>query len=136
MILFKTIRWKNILSTGNVFTEINLTKSTNTLIVGSNGAGKSTILDALCFGLFGKPFRKINKPSLLNSINQRDGIVEIEFSIGTKQYKVVRGLKPNIFEIYCDGILLNQDSSVRDYQEHLEKNIIKINFNLLLKLLF
>jgi DNA repair exonuclease SbcCD ATPase subunit len=128
MILFKTIRWKNILSTGNVFTEINLTKSTNTLIVGSNGAGKSTILDALCFGLFGKPFRKINKPSLLNSINQRDGIVEIEFSIGTKQYKVVRGLKPNIFEIYCDGILLNQDSSVRDYQEHLEKNIIKINF--------
>jgi len=128
MILFKTIRWKNILSTGNVFTEINLTRSTDTLIVGSNGAGKSTILDALCFGLFGKPFRKINKPSLLNSINQRDGVVEIEFSIGTKQYKVVRGLKPNIFEIYCDGILLNQDSSVRDYQEHLERNILKINF--------
>jgi DNA repair exonuclease SbcCD ATPase subunit len=128
MILFQIIRWKNLLSTGNVFTEINLTRSTDTLIVGSNGAGKSTILDALCFGLFGKPFRKINKPSLLNSINQRDGVVEIEFSIGKKQYKVVRGLKPNIFEIYCDCVLINQDSSVRDYQEHLEKNILKINF--------
>jgi len=128
MILFLKIRWKNLLSTGNVFTEINLTRSTNTLIVGSNGAGKSTILDALCFGLFGKPFRKINKPNLLNSINQRDGIVEIEFSVGKKQYKVIRGLKPNIFEIYCDGILLNQDSSVKDYQEHLEKFILKINY--------
>jgi len=128
MILFEKIRWKNILSTGNAFTEINLTRSTNTLIVGSNGAGKSTILDALCFGLFGKPFRKINKPNLLNSINQRDGLVEIEFSVGKKQYKVVRGLKPNLFEIYCDGILLNQDSSVKDYQEHLEKFILKINY--------
>ena len=128
MILFEKIRWKNILSTGNIFTEINLTRSTNTLIVGSNGAGKSTILDTLCFGLFGKPFRKINKPNLLNSINQRDGLVEVEFSVGKKQYKVVRGLKPNIFEIYCDGVMVNQDSSVKDYQEHLEKFILKINF--------
>ena len=128
MILFEKIRWKNILSTGNIFTEINLTRSTNTLIVGNNGAGKSTILDTLCFGLFGKPFRKINKPNLLNSINQRDGLVEVEFSVGKKQYKVVRGLKPNIFEIYCDGVMVNQDSSVKDYQEHLEKFILKINF--------
>ena len=128
MIIFKTIRWKNILSTGNSFTEIRLDKSPNTLIVGNNGAGKSTILDAICFALFGKPFRKINKPNLLNSINQQAAVVEIEFSIGQKQYKVIRGIKPNVFEIYCNGILINQDAKAMDYQEHLEKFILKLNF--------
>ena len=128
MILFQKVRWKNILSTGNVFTEIDLTRSPNTLIIGHNGAGKSTILDALCFGLFGKPFRKINKPNILNSINNREGVVEIELNIGRKAYKIVRGLKPNIFEIYVDGVLLNQDAAARDYQEVLEKNILKLNY--------
>ncbi len=128
MILFKKIRWKNLLSTGNVFTEIDFTKSQNTLIIGQNGAGKSTILDALCFVLFGKPFRKINKPQLLNSINSRDAIVEIEFSIGKKSYKVIRGLKPNVFEIFANDVLLNQDAAAKDYQEILEKNILKLNY--------
>jgi DNA repair exonuclease SbcCD ATPase subunit len=128
MIKFEKVRWKNILSTGNVFTEIDLCRSTNTLIIGSNGAGKSTILDALCFGLFGKPFRKINKPNLLNSINQSHGVVEVEFTIGKKSYKVVRGIKPNVFEIYCNNDLLNQDSKSKDYQEQLEKSILKLNF--------
>ena len=128
MILFETVRWKNLLSTGNSFTEIKLNKSPNTLIIGHNGAGKSTILDALCFGLFGKPFRKINKPNLLNSINNQKGIVEIEFTIGKKKYKIVRGIKPNVFEIYCDTVLLNQDAAARDYQEVLEKQILKLNY--------
>ena len=128
MIIFEKVRWKNFLSTGNSFTEIKLTKSTNTLIIGHNGAGKSTILDALCFGLFGKPFRKINKPQLLNSINQQQCIVEIEFTIGKKEYKIVRGIKPNVFEIYLNGALLNQDAASRDYQEVLEKSILKLNY--------
>jgi len=128
MIHFHTLRWKNILSTGNSFTEIKLDKSPNTLIVGHNGAGKSTILDALCFGLFGKPFRKINKPNLLNSINNQNGVVEIEFSIGKKEYKIIRGIKPNVFEIYLNGVLLNQDAASKDYQEILEKSILKLNF--------
>lgn len=128
MILFKNIRWKNILSTGNVFTEIQLNKYKNTLIVGENGSGKSTMLDALCFALFGKPFRKINKPNIVNSINQKDAMVELHFDIGKKNYKIVRGLKPNIFEIYCDGTLLNQEAKSIDYQEYLERNILKINF--------
>jgi len=128
MIIFQKVRWKNFLSTGQNFTEINLLKSPNTLIIGNNGAGKSTILDALCFGLFGKPFRKINKPQLLNSINQQAAVVEIEFLIGKKQYKVIRGIKPNVFEIYCDNILLNQDAAARDYQEVLEKSILKLNY--------
>jgi DNA repair exonuclease SbcCD ATPase subunit len=128
MIIFEKVRWKNFLSTGTYFTEIDLQRSPNTLIIGNNGAGKSTILDALCFGLFGKPFRKINKPQLLNSINQQDCIVEIEFSIGKKQYKVVRGIKPNTFEIYCNGIMVDQDAKAKDYQEHLEKFILKINY--------
>ena len=128
MITFEKVRWKNFLSTGTYFTEIDLQRSPNTLIIGNNGAGKSTILDALCFGLFGKPFRKINKPQLLNSINQQDCIVEIEFSIGKKQYKVVRGIKPNTFEIYCNGIMVDQDAKAKDYQEHLEKFILKINY--------
>ena len=128
MILFEKIRWKNLLSTGNAFTEINFTKSTNTLIIGHNGAGKSTILDALCFGLFGKPFRKINKPQLLNSINQQNCVIEIEFKIGKKEYKVIRGIKPNTFEILCNGVLVNQDAKAKDYQEHLEKFILKLNY--------
>lgn len=128
MIYFQTIRWKNLLSTGNTFTEVKLDKSPNTLIIGHNGAGKSTILDALCFGLFGKPFRKINKPNLLNSINNRDGIVEVEFNIGQKRYKIIRGIKPNIFEIYCNDVLVNQDAKAKDYQEHLEKFILKLNY--------
>jgi len=128
MILFRKIRWKNLLSTGNVFTEIDFTKSQNTLIIGQNGAGKSTILDALCFGLFGKPFRKINKPQLLNSINSRDAIVEVEFTIGKKSYKVIRGIKPSVFEIYVNDVLLNQDAAAKDYQEILEKNILKLNY--------
>ena len=128
MILFQKIKWKNFLSTGAAFTEINFTKSTNTLIIGQNGAGKSTILDALCFGLFGKPFRKINKPQLLNSINGKDAVVEVEFNIGQKKYKVIRGIKPNVFEIYLNDVLLNQDAASKDYQEVLEKNILKLNY--------
>ena len=128
MINFSVLRYKNILSTGNTFTEIKLNTSNNTLIVGNNGAGKSTMLDALCFALFGKPFRKINKPNLLNSINLSDGLVEVEFSIGTKYYRVIRGIKPNIFEIYCNDLLLNQDAKAKDYQEYLEKVILKLNF--------
>lgn len=128
MIVFTTIRWKNLLSTGNVFTEIKLDKSVNTLIVGQNGAGKSTILDALTFALFGKPFRKINKPQLMNSINNSNCVVECEFTIGKKKYKIVRGMKPNIFEIYCDDVLVNQDAKAMDYQEHLEKNVLKLNY--------
>ena len=128
MILFKTLRWKNLLSTGNYFTEIALNSNANTLIVGTNGSGKSTMLDALCFGLFGKPFRAINKPNLVNSINNRDAVVEIEFSIGSKEFKIVRGIKPNIFEIYQDSVLLNQDAAVRDYQDYLERFILKLNY--------
>ena len=128
MIKFEKVRWRNFLSTGNSFTEIDLLRSTNTLIIGNNGAGKSTILDALCFGLFGKPFRKINKPQLLNSINQQQAVVEIEFSIGQKKYKVIRGIKPNIFEVHCNGLLVDQDAKAKDYQEHLEKFILKLNF--------
>jgi len=128
MIIFQKVRWKNFLSTGSSFTEIDFTKSQNTLIIGQNGAGKSTILDALCFGLFGKPFRKINKPQLVNSINNQAAVVEIEFSIGKKQYKVIRGIKPNVFEIYCNGVMINQDAASRDYQEVLEKNVLKLSF--------
>ena len=128
MIKFQTILWKNFLSTGNSFTEIKLDKSTNTLIVGNNGAGKSTILDALCFSLFGKPFRKINKPNLINSINNSNTVVEVEFTIGKKHYKVIRGIKPNVFEIYNNGVLLNQDARAKDYQDFLEKFILKFNF--------
>jgi DNA repair exonuclease SbcCD ATPase subunit len=128
MIVFKKVRYKNFVSTGNYFTEIDFQKSSNTLIVGSNGAGKSTMLDALCFALFGKAFRSINKPQLINSINQKDCITECEFDIGNKKYKIVRGIKPNIFEIYQDGDLVNQDAANRDYQEYLEKFILKLNY--------
>ncbi len=128
MIIFRKIRWKNLLSTGNYFTEINLSNTQNTLIVGENGSGKSTMLDALCFALFGKAFRNINKPNLLNSINQKDCIVEVEFDTNSKSYKIRRGIKPNLFEIIQDGVLLNQDAASRDYQEILEKSILKLNY--------
>lgn len=124
---FKVIRYKNIMSTGNFFTEIKLDENKTTLIVGENGAGKSTILDALSFALYGKPFRKINIPQLLNSINQKDLVVELEFNTGGADYKVVRGLKPKIFEIYKNGELINQDSKNRDYQQYLEQHILKMN---------
>ena len=128
MIVFKNVRWKNLLSTGNSFIEIQLNKSSNTLIIGDNGAGKSTILDALCFGLFNKPFRPIKKDQLINSVNQGGTLVEIEFMIGNREYLVKRGIKKNLFEIYRDGKLLNQDAKIKDYQEFLEKNILKLNF--------
>ena len=128
MIVFKTIKWKNLLSTGNYWTEIKLNQTQNTLIVGENGSGKSTMLDALCFALFGKAFRNINKPNLLNSINGKDCSVEVEFDVGTKSYKIVRGIKPNVFQIYQNGDLLNQDAASKDYQEVLEKQILKLNY--------
>ena len=128
MIIFKTVRWKNFLSTGASFTEVKLDRSHTTLIIGENGAGKSTILDALCFALFGKPFRNISKSQLINSINGNKTTVEIEFEIGTKQYKIVRGIKPNVFEIYLNGEILNQDAAARDYQKYLEDHILKLNY--------
>ena len=128
MIIFKKIRWKNFLSTGNVFSEVDLRASKTNLIIGSNGAGKSTILDALTFSLFGKPFRKINKPMLVNSINEKDCLTEIEFSIGKKEYKVVRGVKPNVFEIYCNDQLWNQESSLVEQQKNFENNVLKMNY--------
>ena len=128
MIIFRTIRWRNLLSTGNYFTEINLSSNTNTLIVGENGSGKSTMLDALCFSLFGKPFRDINKPQLLNSINNKDCVVEVEFDVNNKSYKIIRGIKPTIFEIYCNAELVNQEAASKDYQEYLEKFILKLNY--------
>jgi DNA repair exonuclease SbcCD ATPase subunit len=127
MILFKTIRWQNLLSTGNTWTEIRLNKSNATLIIGENGAGKSTILDALSFGLYGKPFRKINKPQLLNAINQKNLLVEVEFSIGKRNYLIRRGIKPTIFEIYQDNVMLNQNSESKEYQDILERSILKLN---------
>jgi DNA repair exonuclease SbcCD ATPase subunit len=127
MIKFKNISWKNFLSTGNTFTRVDLCKNKTTLIVGENGAGKSTILDAISFVLYGKPFRKINKPQLLNSINNKNLLVEIEFEVNNKNYKVVRGIKPNVFEIYQDTTLLNQNAEAKEYQETLEKHILKLN---------
>jgi DNA repair exonuclease SbcCD ATPase subunit len=128
MIHFETVKWKNFLSTGNNFTEIQLDRNSTTLIIGENGAGKSTILDAMCFGLFGKPFRNINKPQLLNSVNGSGAVVEVEFRIGTKKVKVIRGIKPNIFEIHVNGKLYNQDANSRDYQKYLEQQILKLNY--------
>ena len=128
MIHFETVRWKNFLSTGNNFTEIQLNRNSTTLIIGENGAGKSTILDALCFGLFGKPFRNINKPQLLNSVNGSAALVEVEFRVGTKKVLIRRGIKPNIFEIHVNGKLYNQDANSRDYQKYLEQQILKLNY--------
>ena len=128
MITFKYVRWRNFLSTGNNFTEIQLDRNSTTLIIGENGAGKSTVLDALCFGLFGKPFRGINKAQLVNSVNMSGAMVEVEFEIGSKKIKVVRGIKPNVFEIYVNGKMYNQDANVRDYQKYLEQQILKLNY--------
>ena len=128
MITFKYVRWRNFLSTGNNFTEIQLDRNSTTLIIGENGAGKSTVLDALCFGLFGKPFRNINKAQLINSVNMSGAMVEVEFEIGSKKIKVVRGIKPNVFEIYVNGKMYNQDANLRDYQKYLEQQILKLNY--------
>ena len=128
MIRFKNVRWKNFLSTGNQWTQIDFEKNDTTLIIGTNGAGKSTVLDALTFSLFNKPFRKINKPQLVNSTNEKDCKVEIEFDVGTRQYKVIRGIKPAVFEIWVDGKMLNQDAAAADQQKYLENNILKLNY--------
>ena len=128
MIIFKTVRYKNFLSTGQQFIEIQLNRAPATLVVGENGAGKSTMLDALCFGLFQRPFRNIKKDQLINSINEKECVVEVEFTVGKKDYKIIRCIKPNKFEIWCDGDMLNQDAAVRDYQKHLEQQILKLNF--------
>ena len=128
MILFKKIRWKNFLSTGNTFVEIDLNKSQMTLMIGANGSGKSTMLDALTFALFNRPFRLIKKEQIVNTINNADTLVEVEFQIGTKYFKVIRGIKPNIFEIYSDGVLQNQDASSVDYQKILEDQILRLNY--------
>ena len=128
MIIFKKVKYKNFLSTGQQFIEIDLDKSPATLVVGENGAGKSTMLDALCFGLFQRAFRNIKKDQLINTINEKECVVEVEFVVGTKEYKIIRGIKPNIFEIWCNGDMLNQDAAQRDYQKHLEQTILKLNF--------
>lgn len=128
MIYFEKLRWKNFLSTGNAFTEMQFTRSPSTLIVGENGSGKSTMLDALCYVLFNKPFRNITKPQLLNTINNKSLVVEIEFRIGTHNYLVRRGTKPNIFEIYCDDVLVDQDAAARDSQKYLEEVVLKLNY--------
>ena len=128
MINFEKIRWKNLLSSGNNFTEIELNSHQTTLILGENGAGKSTLLDALCFGLYGRGFRNLKKDLLINSVNEKALLVEVEFSVGQRKYKVIRGAKPNIFEIYLDGDMINQNATVKDYQENLEKHILKMNY--------
>ena len=128
MILFKTIKWRNFLSTGQHETELEFTKKSTNLIIGTNGAGKSTVLDALCFVLFGKSFRRVNKPQLINSVNDKDCRVEIEFDVGNISWKVIRGIKPNIFEVYRDDSLLDQSANVLDQQKWLEQNVIKMNF--------
>ena len=128
MITFKTIKWRNFLSTGNQFTEVNFTKNKTNLIIGTNGAGKSTILDALCFSLFGRSFRKINKPQLINTVNEKDCVVEVEFLIGTSEWKVIRGIKPNIFEIYCNDKVIDQVSAANDQQKWLEQTVLKMNY--------
>jgi DNA repair exonuclease SbcCD ATPase subunit len=128
MILLRNLRYKNFLSTGNQFTEIELNKHQTVLISGKNGSGKSTLMDALCFVLFNKPFRKVNKPQLVNSVNKNNLLVEVEFSTNNNNYLIRRGIKPNIFEIYKDGTLVNEDSNSRDFQKYLEENVLKINY--------
>jgi DNA repair exonuclease SbcCD ATPase subunit len=128
MIVFKAVRYKNFLSSGNVFTQVDLDRSKTTLIIGDNGAGKSTMLDALTFGLFGKPFRNVNKPQLVNSVNEREAVVEVEFLVGKKHILVRRGIKPNFLEIETDGVQLQQNANVRDFQEFLEKSVLKLNY--------
>ena len=128
MILFEKIRWKNFLSTGNQYSELIFNKNTTTLILGANGSGKSTVLDALTFSLFGKPFRRINKPQLINSTNEKDCRVEVEFSLNGTDWKVSRGIKPGVFEIYRNGTVLDQFSHAGDQQKWLEQNVIKMNY--------
>ena len=128
MIVFRSVQWKNFLSTGNSPNKVLLNKSQTTLIIGKNGEGKSTILDALCFSLFGKPFRNVNKGQLVNSINGKGCLVEVEFDINGKEYKIIRGIKPNVFEIWTNGELLNQDAASRDYQKILEQQILRLNY--------
>jgi len=128
LITFKFVRWKNFLSTGNNFTEIQLDRSSSTLIIGENGAGKSTILDALCFGLFNKPFRNISKKQLVNTVNNGGSVVEVEFNVGGKDVKVIRGIKPNKFEVYVNDNMINQDANARDYQKYLEQQIMGLNY--------
>ena len=128
MIHFKSISWQNFLSTGNTPIKIDLDRHPTNLIIGKNGSGKSTLLDALCFVLFNKPFRHISKSQLLNSINQREAVVEVEFTTQNKQVKIVRGIKPNVFEIYVDGVMINQNANAKDYQKHLEQQILKFNY--------
>tara|TARA_E500000331_G_scaffold169666_1_gene164110 strand:- start:408 stop:2114 length:1707 start_codon:yes stop_codon:yes gene_type:complete len=128
LIIFKKVRWKNFLSTGNYFLEVELDRNPSTLIVGENGSGKSTVLDALCFVLFNKPFRPISKSQLINSINLSGTVVELEFHIQKNKFKIIRGIKPNIFEIYCNGKMLNQEASNNDYQKILEQQILKLNY--------
>ncbi len=128
MIVFESVEWTNFLSTGNAPNKVLLNKSPTTLIIGKNGEGKSTILDALCFSLFGKPFRNINKGQLVNSINGKKCLVTVEFSIGPKKYKIIRGIKPNVFEIWLNGEMVNQDAAAKDYQKVLEQQILKLNF--------
>jgi len=128
MIIFKKVRYKNFLSTGQQFIEIQLDRAQSTLVVGENGAGKSTMLDALCFGLFQRAFRNIKKDQLVNSINEKECVVEVEFIVGQNYYKIIRGIKPNVFEIWCNDVMLNQDAAQRDYQKHLESTILKLNF--------
>ena len=128
MIVFDRIRWKNFLSTGNNFTEVNFQDAQTNLILGTNGSGKSTILDALTFSLYNKPFRKINKPQLVNSVNEKECLVEVEFSIGSREYKVIRGIKPNVFEIWIDGKVQDQDAAAADQQKKLEESILKLNY--------
>ena len=127
MIIFKKLRYKNFLSSGNNFTEIDLNSNKTTLVVGTNGAGKSTMLDALSFALFGKPHRNINKPQLVNSINAKQCLVEAEFNIGKAHFKIVRGIKPTVFEIWKNGTMINQSSHSKEYQKILEQNILKLN---------
>ena len=128
MIRLKTVRWKNFLATGNRFIEVNLDQESMMLIVGKNGAGKSTLIDAITFSLFGKPFKKVNKGQLVNSVNERDTLTEIEFSVGSAEWKIRRGIKPNLFEIYHNNELINQDAKSMDYQKYLEEKILKLNF--------
>ena len=130
MITFQTISWSNFLSTGNVPNKIKLNTHGSTLITGKNGEGKSTILCALTFALFGRPFRNVNKNQLVNSINKKNCLVEVTFTINGNEYIVKRGIKPNVFEIYCNGDLINQDAALKDYQEVLEKQILKLNYKL------
>ena len=127
MIKFKSVKWKNFLSTGNTFTEIDLDRNRSTLVVGHNGAGKSTMLDAISFGLFGKPHRNINKPQLINSVNNKNCVVEVVFSVGKNEFTIKRGISPGIFEIWKDGQMINQSSHSKEYQKILEQNILKLN---------